>query len=112
MNKKFDFLCFFPPSGRHAYLDAKAVKKLVVKIRPDKDVYVWVEKSCRSWRLRVSYILPNQTRVRRGITLPDDETAEWVRAYFQKSGRKNLPPFVSATLDDSAISATKFSADE
>lgn len=90
MKKKFGFLRFFPPAGRHGYLDPATVKRLVIEMRLDKDIYAWLERKGHSWRLRVSYKISGKSRTRRGITLPDEKTADWVLAHLKKArGQKS-----------------------
>lgn len=78
-----------PPPGRHAYLDARAIRRLVRKLRPGLNVSAHVERRRDAWRLRVSFTGGNGARVRRGITLPDEETALWVKANIAEAKEKS-----------------------
>lgn len=79
----------FPPLGRHAFLDAIAVRRLVEAVQPGLKCQGNVERSQNNtWRLRVTLALVNGKRFRRGITLPDDETTTWVREYIEKAKRQ------------------------
>lgn len=73
----------FPPLGRHAYMPFAAVRELVHKIKPGRLCQGNLEKAHGQWRLRVSYKSSTGKRCRRGITLPDDETVNWVREYLR-----------------------------
>lgn len=88
----------FPPLGRHAFLDAEAVKRLVREIRPGEKCQGNVEKARNgTWRLRVTVSLAKGKRVRRGITLPDDAAAEWVRDYISTAKQKRIVEAERAT---------------
>ncbi len=76
----------FPPLGRHAFLDAESVKRLVHAVQPGLRCQGIVEKAPNGvWRLRVVAGVVDGRCIRRGITLPDDATAEWVREYIGKA---------------------------
>lgn len=75
----------FPPSNRHAYLDAAAIKRLVRNVKPGLDCPANLEKVGRGWRLRVKFTLDDGQVVRRSVTLPDIDTALWVEQYLKKS---------------------------
>ena len=78
-----EILKLFPPRGRHAFLDTDAVKRLVAALQPGLKCQGSVERAYNNtWRLRVTVGLVNGKRSRRGVTLPDDETAAWVREYI------------------------------
>jgi hypothetical protein len=77
-----------PPPGRHAYLDVRAIRTLVRKLLPGLNVSAHVERRRDAWRLRVSFTGDNGARVRRGITLPDEETARWVKANIAEAKEK------------------------
>lgn len=74
-----------PPLGRHAYLDCATIRRLVRILQPGQKMAAHVERHGETWRLRMSYTDEEGKRIRRGITLPDDDTAEWVRRYIQNA---------------------------
>lgn len=76
---------FFPPSRRHAYLDMASVKKLVERVRPGFNHPANLERVGNAWRLRVTFDKPEGGTVRRCITLPDDEAANWVGTYLSEA---------------------------
>jgi hypothetical protein len=86
--KNEDLLRFLPPEGRHAYLDAAAVRRLVRKIRPGVDAPAFLEKRGATCRLRFVFHLRNGRRLRRGVTLPDSEIAAWLAGRLQKIREK------------------------
>lgn len=72
-----------PPLGRHAFLDADTVRRLVETLQPGRKCHGNVERAhSGTWRLRITVSLTDGKRSRRGITLPDNETAAWVREYI------------------------------
>ncbi|MCD7896489.1 MAG: hypothetical protein LUG50_07400 [Planctomycetaceae bacterium] len=74
-----------PPVGRHAYMNGAAIRSLVKKLQPGQRIAAHVEQRGEAWRLRMSFSDESGKRVRRGITLPDAETAEWVRLYIREA---------------------------
>lgn len=74
-----------PPLGRHAYMDGAAVRRLVKKLRPGMKVAAHVERCGDTWRLRMSFSDAEGKRVRRGVTLPDANTASWVQEYIRSA---------------------------
>jgi hypothetical protein len=85
VNSEAELLNCLPPQGRHAWLDNQAVKRLVRKMRPGVVVPALLEKRGSVWRLRFAFHHPDGRRLRRGVTLPDQATAEWVRDYLAKA---------------------------
>ncbi len=75
----------FPPSNRHAYMDADAVKRLVRSVKAGLEHTANLERKGDGWRLRVKFVMPDGSSVRRAITLPDAETAEWVGGYIERA---------------------------
>lgn len=75
----------FPPPNRHAYLDTDAVKRLVRGVKAGLDHPANLERTKNTWRLRVKFSLEDGRIVRRSVTLPDSETAEWVARYLKKA---------------------------
>ena len=76
-----------PPAKRHAFLDAETVRRLVTALEPGLKAPANLERYRDGWRLRITL---NRTGpaggvVRRSVTLPDDETAAWVREYLAKA---------------------------
>lgn len=103
MRRMKDILKYLPPLGRHAYLDEHAIKRLVQKLQLGLHVSGHVERRREGWRLRVSVTNSKGVRVRRGITLPDTETAFWVKAYIEKAKEKRRIACATRTQhDDSA----------
>ncbi|MDR1612917.1 MAG: hypothetical protein LBT97_09055 [Planctomycetota bacterium] len=80
-----EMLACLPPEGRHAYLDNEAVRRLVRKIRPGVDAPATVERAGGNWRLRYHFRLPDGRRRRRGVTLPDDAAADWIRERMRQA---------------------------
>ena len=78
-------LACLPPEGRHAYLDVESVRRLTEKIRPGIDAPATIEKQGDTWRLRYHFTLPDGRRHRRGVTLPDDATADWIREGMRRA---------------------------
>jgi len=68
-----------PPVKRHAYLDADAVRRLVEALKPGLSAAANLEKYRGGWRLRITLNRPEGGVTRRSITLPDPDTAGWVR---------------------------------
>lgn len=85
MDSSTSGLRYFPPSNRHAYLDAESVKRLVRNVKAGLDHPANLEKTANSWRLRVKFTLDNGQTIRRSVTLPDSDTALWVARYLEKS---------------------------
>jgi hypothetical protein len=73
----------FPPVRSRKRLKFADVKRMVEAVRPGLDVPANLERHPCGWRLRVTFNKPNGGVVRRGITLPDDETAAWVAEYLE-----------------------------
>ena len=94
----------FPPPNRHAYLEPDSFKRLVRAVKAGLDHPANLEKTRDGWRLRVKFRLPDGTSVRRSITLPDRETAEWVAGYLEKSrqvaAKRRLAAEKSASIND------------
>ena len=82
-----------PPQGRHAYMDGSAIRRLVKKLQLGVKVAAHIEKRGEAWRLRISFSDDAGKRIRRGVTLPDAETAEWVREYIEsaRAGQNHSP---------------------
>lgn len=78
---------YFPPPKRHAYLDGESVRRLVHGVKAGLEHPANLEKTRDGWRLRVKFRLADGKHVRRSITIPDGETAEWVAEYLEKSRR-------------------------
>ncbi|MDR1521160.1 MAG: hypothetical protein LBU23_13610 [Planctomycetota bacterium] len=81
-----EMLACLPPEGRHAYLDIEAVRRLVRNIRPGVDAPATIEKTGGNWRLRYHFTLPDGSRRRRGVTLPDAAAADWIRERMRQAG--------------------------
>lgn len=86
MRPTCDIEALFPPLGRHAYLDGDAVRRLVMGL--GGGVAASIEKRGSAWRLRVRIAKPGGKLLRRGVTLPDEATAEWARDYLAEDRRK------------------------
>lgn len=82
MRGNIDYMKHFPPSGRHAYLGPKEVMELVTAIDAGCASPANLEKGGRGWRLRVTFNKPEGGVVRRSITIPDEETANWVKNFL------------------------------
>jgi hypothetical protein len=74
-----------PPPGRHAYLDAATVRRLVEAVEPGLKAAANLERYRGGWRLRIMLNKPGGGATRRAVTLPDDETAAWVRDYLVRA---------------------------
>jgi hypothetical protein len=81
-----EMLASLPPEGRHAYLDIEAVRRLARNIRPGVDAHATVERGYGNrWRLRYHFTMPDGSRRRRGVTLPDDAAADWIREQIRQA---------------------------
>ena len=90
----------FPPLGRHAFMDAAAVRKLVEKLQPGFKCSGNVERAHNNtWRLRVTVSLADGKRCRRGITLPDDATTAWVREYIAMAQLKRRQAYAEEAVN-------------
>ena len=85
MQTDIDLAKYFPPIGRHAYLESSAVKRLVLAVKPGYHAPATLEKYKNSWRLRVTIQGTSGESARRGITIPDLDTAEWVAGYLKQA---------------------------
>jgi len=74
-----------PPERRHAYLDADAVRRLVEAVRPGLLVAANLERYKDGWRLRITLNRSIGGVTRRSVTLPDDDTASWVREHLMQA---------------------------
>jgi hypothetical protein len=91
----------FPPQGRHGFLDADAVRRLVETLQPGLKCQGNVERTYNgTWRLRVTANLVDGKRSRRGITLPDDGTAAWVREYIALAQLKRRQEYAEKAVND------------
>jgi len=71
-----------PPSGKRPRLKPDAIRELVEKVRAGYDSPANLEKTGTVWRLRLTINKPNGGSVRRGITVRDADTAEWIKNYL------------------------------
>jgi hypothetical protein len=74
-----------PPRGRRHDFTPDEIKELVAAIRPGLTVPANLERHARGWRLRFTFNNPAGGSIRRGISLPDEETASWVGKYLVRS---------------------------
>ena len=72
-----------PPRFRRNRLDSDQVRDLVKTIDAGFSSPANLEICAEGWRLRLTINLSSGGSVRRGFTIPDDDTAKWVEEYLE-----------------------------
>ena len=74
-----------PPRGKRRRLEPEEIRALVESVRAGLDSPANLEGSGPIWRLRLTINRSGGGSVRRGFTIRDKATADWVADYLEKA---------------------------